>query len=65
MIPKEYEYLMWQYCKDPNDIDKAIEEGDPNWEGLKSLHQIISITYDSNFGCYVVFWIAVYREDEE
>lgn len=64
MIPKEYEYLMWQYCKDPNDITRAVGEQDPDWEGLESLHQIISITYDTNHRCYVVFWIA-YREGEQ
>ena len=58
MIPDEDCYLMWQYCHDPNDIDKAIKEHDEDWEGLESLHQIISITYDTNHGCYVVFWIA-------
>ena len=52
------EYLMWQYCKDPNDINKAIKERDENWEGLESLHQIIGITYDTNHGCFVVFWIV-------
>lgn len=57
-----HEYLMWQYCKDPNDIQKAIEEEDSDWEGLKSLQQIISITYDTNHGCYVVFWIAKRRD---
>lgn len=61
MIPKECEYLMWQYCKDLNDIEKAIEKRDENWEGLESLHQIISITYDTNHGCYVVLWIG-YRK---
>ena len=55
------EYLVWQYCKSPNDINKAIKEHDENWEGLQSLNQIISITYDTNHGCYVVFWIV----DEE
>ncbi len=54
-------YLMWQYTNDPNDIDNAIKEHDENWEGLESLHQIKSITYDTNHGCYVVFWIA-YRD---
>ena len=57
-------YLMWQYCKDPNDIQKVIDTKDGNWEGLESLHQIISITYDMNHGCYVVFWIA-YRDMRE
>lgn len=62
MIPDEDFYLMWQYCHDPNDINRAIKEHDEDWEGLESLHQIISITYDTNHGCYVVFWIA-YREN--
>lgn len=57
MIVKE---IMWQYCNDPNDINDAIRRnlcrGDENWEGLESAEQIISITYDSHQGCYVVFW---------
>lgn len=50
-------YVAWQYCDNPNDINKAIEEQDENWIGLKSPQQIISITYDANYGCYVVFWV--------
>lgn len=48
--------INWQYCKNPNDINRAITDHDENWEGLKSAEQIISITWDSNQGCYVVFW---------
>lgn len=48
--------IMWQYCHDPNDINKAIDKRDENWKGLISTEQIISITYDTNHGCYVVFW---------
>jgi len=48
--------INWQYCKDPNDINNAILHGDTNWEGLVSSSDIISITYDTNHGCYVVFW---------
>lgn len=62
MISDEDCYLMWQYCRDLNDINKAIKERDEDWEGLESPHQIISITYDTNHGCYVVFWID-YREN--
>ena len=54
-------YVMWQYCKDLNDINDAILTEDENWEGLKSADQIISITWDSNHGLYVVFWSV---EDE-
>jgi len=48
--------VMWQYCNDPNDINDAILNDDEDWEGLNSSEQIISITYDTNHGCYVVFW---------
>ena len=48
--------IMWQYCRNPNDINKAMDEHDENWEGLTSAEQIISITYDANLNCYVVFW---------
>ena len=50
------ELVFWQYCRDLNDINTAIKEEDENWEDLKSASQIISITYDTNHGCYVVFW---------
>lgn len=46
----------WQYCKNLNDIDEAIKNRDENWEGLTSADDIISITYNPNHGCYVVFW---------
>ena len=48
--------INWQYCKNPNDIDNAIKNRDNDWEGLTSAEQFISITYDNNHGCYVVFW---------
>lgn len=47
--------INWQYCKDPNDINKAISEKDENWEGITD-ESIINITWDGNHGCYVVFW---------
>lgn len=46
----------WQYCNDPNDINEAIKTKDEDWEGLTSANDIISITYDPNHGCYVIFW---------
>ena len=48
----------WQYCKDPNDINKAISAKDEAWSGLYDASQIISISYDANHGCYVVFWMV-------
>lgn len=53
---KSKKYIMWQYVKDLNDINNAILTEDENWDGLKSAEQIISITYDTNHGCYVVLW---------
>ena len=53
---EEKKLVNWQFCKDPNDVNKAIKEYDDNWEGLHSAEQIISITWDGNHGCYVVFW---------
>lgn len=47
--------VSWNYCKDPNDINKAIREHDPNWEGLVA-ENIISISWDAHLGCYVIFW---------
>ena len=49
---------MWQYCKNLNDINHAIDEQNNDWEDLKSAEQIISITYDSNHNAYVVFWLV-------
>lgn len=46
----------WQYCTDLNDIDYGIKSNDVDWEGLTSADDIISITYNPNHGCYVVFW---------
>ena len=51
--------INWQYCNDPDDINKAIKYGNYNWDGLTSADQIISITYDTNHSCYVVFWKVV------
>lgn len=48
--------VMWQYCKDPNEINNAIVTQDENWEGLTNADQIISITWDANSAMYLVFW---------
>lgn len=53
---KRERLVNWQYCKNPNDINKSIMSNDPNWEGLESADQIISILYDTSQMCYVVFW---------
>lgn len=47
--------VSWAYCKNLNDINKAISTNDENWYGITA-ENIINITYDSNHGCYVVFW---------
>lgn len=39
--------VKWQYCKNLNDINKAILQNDQDWEELKSAEQIISITFDT------------------
>lgn len=56
MAKREFIGVNWQYCTDPNDIDDAICNRDEDWEGLTDASDIISITYDTNHGCYVVFW---------
>lgn len=48
--------INWNYCKNPNDINEAIKTHNENWEGLTSAEDIISITYDTEHSCYVVFW---------
>lgn len=50
--------IMWQYTHDPNDINDAIKTHDEDWEGLDDARKIISITYDTNHACYVVFWVV-------
>lgn len=47
--------IMWQYCRNLNDINKAIESKDVEWEGITA-ENIISITFDTHHGSYVVFW---------
>ena len=51
--------INWNYCKDPNTINEAIKEAiwnkSSDWDGITA-DNIISITWDSNQGCYVVFW---------
>ena len=56
MSKGEKSIITWQYCKNPNKINAAILTHDPNWEGLESAEQIISITYVPDQRCYVVFW---------
>lgn len=53
---KSKKYIMWQYITNLNYINNAILTEDEDFESLKSAEQIISITYDTNHGCYVVFW---------
>lgn len=59
--------VKWQFCKDPNDINKAIERNqcvkDINWEGLKSVDQIISITKHITDSIFIVFWSADEEDD--
>lgn len=49
------ETISWNYCKDLNEINRAIMSRDENWEGITA-ENIISITWDEHHGCYVVFW---------
>lgn len=48
--------IMWQYCRNLNDINKAIEERDPEWEGLISAKQIISVSFENQHGAHLVVW---------
>lgn len=48
--------INWNYCNNPNEINNAIRSHDEiSWDGLTE-DNIISITWDANQGCYVVFW---------
>ena len=60
--------INWQYIKNLNNINEAIKNHNENFEGLISSEQIINITYDTNQGCYVVFWkidIAYGRSEDK
>lgn len=48
--------LKWRSCINPIEINIAITCNDPNWGGLNSADQIVSITYDTSNMCYMVFW---------
>lgn len=39
-------YLSWEYAKNPNDFNEM---------GI-DINRIVSITYDNNHGCYVMFY---------
>ena len=58
----EKNIVSWAYCKNLNEVNNAILNGDENWEGLTDAKQVTSITYDSNHGCYVVCWVSEYKE---
>jgi len=49
-------FVSWQYCKDPNEINEVIKNGDPNWEYLESADQIINIIWNPEHRLYQVFW---------
>lgn len=55
---KYYIGVNWQYVKNLNEINEAIKNPNDNWDGLTSASDIISITYDTEHCCYVVFWKA-------
>lgn len=54
--------IRWQYCKNLNDINRAMFMKDDNWEGLLSAEQIVSITFVTSHMCYVVFWTVTGEE---
>lgn len=64
VIERKKQFIFWQYCKDLNEINEAIETENGNWEQLKSADQIISVTYDTNHGLYVVIWRIPDEEGE-
>lgn len=58
-------YLVsWQYCKNPNEINEAIRNEDPNWDGLTSATQIISIFWNPEHRLYQVFWRVEDNEED-
>ena len=61
MIKMEIKLVNWQYCKNLDEINAAIVSNDPEWSGLTSSKDIISITYDTNQECYLVIWRVGYE----
>lgn len=53
----QYTYLVkgWT-CARLDDINRAIREQDPYWEGLTSAEQIISVQWVPQEQRYYVFW---------
>lgn len=48
--------MMWQTCRDLNDINEAILSKDPDWEGLTYAAQITSVIWNQAEGVWYVFW---------
>lgn len=49
--------ISWEYIKNLNEINELIRDTeDEQYKDLKSADDIVSITYDSNHGRYLVFW---------
>ena len=48
--------ISWEYIKNLNEINELIRSTEEEYADLKSADDIVSITYDSNHGRYLVFW---------
>lgn len=60
---KPVSQIMWQYCDSLNEVNRAILNGDPDWEGLRSADDIINIMHDPYTRNYVVIWKVRPNED--
>ena len=50
------DFVNWQYCKNLNEINRAILSRDEEWLGLNDASQIISVCPEA--GGYLVVWHA-------
>lgn len=51
--------IKWKYCRELKEVNKAIEQRDPEWPGLTSAKQIISIQFEQRQAAYLVVWMYV------
>ena len=51
--------IKWRYCWELEEINEAIKKQDPEWTGLTSARQIISVSFEPRHGAYLVVWLNV------
>ena len=54
-------YFGWQYLKDLNELNEVLEmteeeRSNMGLDGITGMDDLVSVTYDTNHGCYVAIW---------